>query len=50
MSMFKFDEKCDIYCFGVMLGVSVIGKLPFNEISLVKYIYEKCDDFKKFQG
>ncbi|TKY73583.1 Leucine-rich repeat receptor serine/threonine/tyrosine-protein kinase SOBIR1 [Spatholobus suberectus] len=27
----KFTDKCDIYSFGVILGVLVIGKLPSNE-------------------
>lgn len=41
----KFTDKCDIYSFGVMLGVLVIGKLPSdnffqetNEMSLVKWM------------
>lgn len=28
---FKFTEKCDMYSFGVLLGVLVIGKLPSDE-------------------
>lgn len=28
---FKFTEKCDIYSFGVLLAVLVIGKLPSHE-------------------
>ncbi|KAI4329520.1 hypothetical protein MLD38_027901 [Melastoma candidum] len=27
----KFTAKCDIYSFGVMLGVLVVGKLPSDE-------------------
>ncbi|CAJ1974980.1 unnamed protein product [Sphenostylis stenocarpa] len=41
----KFTDKCDIYSFGVILGVLVIGKLPSDEffqhteeISLVKWM------------
>lgn len=41
----KFTDKCDIYSFGVLLGVLVIGKLPSDEffqhtaeISLVKWM------------
>ncbi|KAA8542199.1 hypothetical protein F0562_023351 [Nyssa sinensis] len=41
----KFTEKCDIYSFGVLLGVLVIGKLPSddffqttNEMNLVKWM------------
>jgi len=41
----KFTDKCDIYSFGVILGVLVIGKLPSDEffqhteeISLVKWL------------
>ncbi|CAK8566694.1 unnamed protein product [Lathyrus sativus] len=41
----KFSDKCDIYSFGVMLGVLVIGKLPSDEffqntdeMSLVKWM------------
>lgn len=41
----KFNDKCDIYSFGVMLGVLVIGKLPSDdfftntdEMSLVKWM------------
>ncbi|GMH21513.1 hypothetical protein Nepgr_023355 [Nepenthes gracilis] len=41
----KFTEKCDIYSFGVMLGVLVIGRLPTDEffidaeeIGLVKWM------------
>ncbi|XP_061351263.1 leucine-rich repeat receptor-like serine/threonine/tyrosine-protein kinase SOBIR1 [Gastrolobium bilobum] len=41
----KFTDKCDIYSFGVMLGVLVIGKLPSDdffqhtdEMSLVKWM------------
>ncbi|CAJ2660717.1 unnamed protein product [Trifolium pratense] len=29
--IFKFSDKCDIYSFGVMLGVLVMGKLPSDE-------------------
>ncbi|CAI8597579.1 unnamed protein product [Vicia faba] len=43
--IFKFSDKCDIYSFGVMLGVLVIGKLPSDdffqntdEMSLVKWM------------
>ncbi|XP_062027571.1 leucine-rich repeat receptor-like serine/threonine/tyrosine-protein kinase SOBIR1 [Rosa rugosa] len=42
---FKFTEKCDIYSFGVLLGVLIMGKLPSdvffqttNEMSLVKWM------------
>ncbi|OMO88252.1 hypothetical protein CCACVL1_08498 [Corchorus capsularis] len=41
----KFTDKCDIYSFGVILGVLVIGKLPSDEffqhtdeMSLVKWL------------
>ncbi|KAM6570161.1 hypothetical protein CsatB_018146 [Cannabis sativa] len=41
----KFTDKCDIYSFGVLLGVLVIGKLPSDEffqqqteIGLVKWM------------
>lgn len=41
----KFTDKCDIYSFGVLLGVLVMGKLPSDEffqhtseISLVKWM------------
>ncbi|XP_022925886.1 leucine-rich repeat receptor-like serine/threonine/tyrosine-protein kinase SOBIR1 [Cucurbita moschata] len=41
----KFTDKCDIYAFGVLLGVLVIGKLPSDEffrdtdeMSLVKWM------------
>ncbi|XAR50265.1 Non-specific serine/threonine protein kinase [Bertholletia excelsa] len=41
----KFTDKCDMYSFGVLLGVLVIGKLPSDdffqhtsEISLVKWM------------
>lgn len=41
----KFTDKCDIYSFGVLLGVLVIGKLPSDEffqhteeMSLVKWM------------
>ncbi|KAA0057804.1 leucine-rich repeat receptor-like serine/threonine/tyrosine-protein kinase SOBIR1 [Cucumis melo var. makuwa] len=41
----KFTDKCDIYGFGVLLGVLVIGKLPSDEffqntdeMSLVKWM------------
>ncbi|KAL5544037.1 hypothetical protein UlMin_007821 [Ulmus minor] len=41
----KFTDKCDIYSFGVLLGVLVMGKLPSddffhnqNEIGLVKWM------------
>uniref|UniRef100_A0A2P2KBL3 Leucine-rich repeat receptor-like serine/threonine/tyrosine-protein kinase SOBIR1 n=1 Tax=Rhizophora mucronata TaxID=61149 RepID=A0A2P2KBL3_RHIMU len=41
----KFTEKCDIYSFGVLLGVLVMGKLPSDEffqntreMSLVKWM------------
>lgn len=41
----KFTDKCDIYSFGVLLGVLVIGKLPSddffqhtNEMNLVKWM------------
>ncbi|KFK31173.1 hypothetical protein AALP_AA6G078500 [Arabis alpina] len=41
----KFTDKCDIYSFGVILGVLVIGKLPTDEffqhtdeISLIKWM------------
>ncbi|BAT79436.1 hypothetical protein LR48_Vigan04g070200 [Vigna angularis] len=41
----KFTDKCDIYSFGVILGVLVTGKLPSDEffqhtdeISLVKWL------------
>ncbi|XP_020235791.1 leucine-rich repeat receptor-like serine/threonine/tyrosine-protein kinase SOBIR1 [Cajanus cajan] len=41
----KFTDKCDIYSFGVILGVLVIGKLPSDEffqhtdeMSLVKWM------------
>ncbi|XP_040987193.1 leucine-rich repeat receptor-like serine/threonine/tyrosine-protein kinase SOBIR1 [Juglans microcarpa x Juglans regia] len=41
----KFTDKCDVYSFGVMLGVLVMGKLPSdqffqetNEMSLVKWM------------
>lgn len=41
----KFTDKCDIYSFGVLLGVLVIGKQPSdeffqhtNELSLVKWM------------
>ncbi|GFP99049.1 leucine-rich repeat receptor-like serine/threonine/tyrosine-protein kinase sobir1 [Phtheirospermum japonicum] len=42
---FKFTDKCDMYSFGVVLGVLVIGKLPSDdyfqqteEVSLVKWM------------
>ncbi|ESQ51772.1 hypothetical protein EUTSA_v100163740mg, partial [Eutrema salsugineum] len=42
---FKFTDKCDIYSFGVILGVLVIGKLPSDEffqhteeMSLIKWM------------
>ncbi|KAH6771996.1 Leucine-rich repeat protein kinase family protein [Perilla frutescens var. hirtella] len=28
---FKFTEKCDMYSFGVLLGVLIIGKMPSDE-------------------
>lgn len=41
----KFTDKCDIYSFGVVLAVLVIGRLPFDEffqhtseMSLVKWL------------
>ncbi|CAN6977238.1 unnamed protein product [Brassica oleracea var. botrytis] len=41
----KFTDKCDIYSFGVILGVLVIGKLPSDvffqttdELSLIKWM------------
>ncbi|CAN7061454.1 unnamed protein product [Brassica rapa subsp. trilocularis] len=41
----KFTDKCDIYSFGVILGVLVIGKLPSDEffqhtdeMSLIKWM------------
>ncbi|KDP31004.1 hypothetical protein JCGZ_11380 [Jatropha curcas] len=41
----KFTDKCDIYSFGVLLGVLVMGKLPSDEffqhtreVSLVKWM------------
>jgi serine/threonine protein kinase len=41
----NFTEKCDIYSFGVLLGVLVVGKLPSDnffqetkEMSLVKWV------------
>ncbi|KAF3438656.1 hypothetical protein FNV43_RR21420 [Rhamnella rubrinervis] len=41
----KFTDKCDIYSFGVILGVLVMGKLPSddffqnrNEIGMVKWM------------
>ena len=41
----KFTDKCDIYSFGVMLGVLVMGRLPSDqffqetqEMSLVKWL------------
>lgn len=41
----KFTDKCDIYSFGVLLGVLVMGKLPSDEffqhtseMSLVKWL------------
>lgn len=41
----KFSDKCDIYSFGVILGVLVIGKLPSDEffqntdeMSIVKWM------------
>ena len=41
----KFTDKCDIYSFGVLLGVLVMGKLPSdeffhnqNEMGLVKWM------------
>ncbi|MFS7951278.1 putative transferase, protein kinase RLK-Pelle-LRR-Xb-1 family [Helianthus anomalus] len=41
----KFTDKCDIYSFGVLLGVLVMGKLPSNEffqhtseVNLVKWM------------
>ncbi|KAK9926762.1 hypothetical protein M0R45_023975 [Rubus argutus] len=41
----KFTDKCDIYSFGVLLGVLIIGKLPSDdffqstsEMSLVKWM------------
>ncbi|KAG2676021.1 hypothetical protein I3843_12G033000 [Carya illinoinensis] len=41
----KFTDRCDIYSFGVILGVLVMGKLPSdqffqetNEMSLVKWM------------
>ncbi|KAE8730906.1 Leucine-rich repeat receptor-like serine/threonine/tyrosine-protein kinase SOBIR1 [Hibiscus syriacus] len=44
----KFTDKCDIYSFGVILGVLVIGKLPSDdffqqtdEVSLVKWMRNK---------
>ncbi|XP_045804303.1 leucine-rich repeat receptor-like serine/threonine/tyrosine-protein kinase SOBIR1 [Trifolium pratense] len=43
--IFKFSDKCDIYSFGVILGVLVMGKLPSDdffqntdEMSLVKWM------------
>jgi serine/threonine protein kinase len=43
--IFKFSDKCDIYSFGVMLGVLVMGKLPsddffqhIDEMSLVRWM------------
>ncbi|XP_019433525.1 PREDICTED: leucine-rich repeat receptor-like serine/threonine/tyrosine-protein kinase SOBIR1 [Lupinus angustifolius] len=43
--MLKFTDKCDIYSFGVLLGVLVIGKLPSDaffqhtdEMSLVHWM------------
>ncbi|GAB4860580.1 Leucine-rich repeat receptor-like serine/threonine/tyrosine-protein kinase sobir1 [Ancistrocladus abbreviatus] len=42
---FKFTDKCDIYSFGVLLGVLVVGKLPTDqffleteEMGLVKWL------------
>ncbi|CAN6578458.1 unnamed protein product [Malus baccata var. baccata] len=42
---FKFTDRCDIYSFGVVLGVLVMGKLPSDEffqnteeMSLVKWM------------
>ncbi|XP_068309053.1 leucine-rich repeat receptor-like serine/threonine/tyrosine-protein kinase SOBIR1 [Pyrus communis] len=42
---FKFTDRCDIYSFGVVLGVLVMGRLPSdeffqntNEMSLVKWM------------
>ncbi|XP_052174779.1 leucine-rich repeat receptor-like serine/threonine/tyrosine-protein kinase SOBIR1 [Diospyros lotus] len=44
-STLKFTEKCDIYSFGVVLGVLVIGKFPSDEffqhteeVSLVRWM------------
>ncbi|KAJ0261958.1 Leucine-rich repeat receptor-like serine/threonine/tyrosine-protein kinase SOBIR1 [Hirschfeldia incana] len=44
----KFTDKCDIYSFGVILGVLVIGKLPSDEffqttdeMSLIKWMRNK---------
>jgi hypothetical protein len=41
----KFTDKCDIYSFGVLLGVLVMGKLPSdeffqhtNEMSLIRWM------------
>ena len=41
----KFTDKCDIYSFGVLLGVLVMGKFPLDEffqhteeMSLVKWM------------
>ncbi|KAF5730903.1 leucine-rich repeat receptor-like serine/threonine/tyrosine-protein kinase SOBIR1 [Tripterygium wilfordii] len=41
----KFTDKCDMYSFGVLLGILVMGKLPSdeffqhtNEMSLVKWM------------
>ncbi|KAI3454376.1 hypothetical protein Pfo_011039 [Paulownia fortunei] len=42
---FKFTDKCDVYSFGVLLGVLIMGRLPSDEffqhtdeISLVKWM------------
>ncbi|KAK2974669.1 hypothetical protein RJ640_030277 [Escallonia rubra] len=42
---YKFTDKCDIYSFGVLLGVLVIGKLPSDdffqnteEMSLIRWM------------
>ncbi|CAN8315618.1 unnamed protein product [Cochlearia groenlandica] len=44
----KFTDKCDIYSFGVILGVLVIGKLPSDEffqhtdeMTLIKWMRNK---------
>ncbi|CAH9125503.1 unnamed protein product [Cuscuta epithymum] len=43
--MLKFTDKCDIYSFGVLLAVLVVGKLPSDEffqtteeVSIVKWL------------